>query len=1046
MTRSSTAGPALSPDRRRPGLLAWSCVVVIAVASAAPALPADGIAGLKIGDGLEATLFAAEPLLSSPTNIDVDAKGRVWVCEVLNYRAKKDTRPEGDRILVLEDTDGDGKADKRTVFHQGRDVDSALGICVIGEGRGRKVIVSCAPNVFIFHDDDGDLVSDRKELLFTKIGAPQHDHSTHAFVVGPDGRLYFNYGNTGNAVHDRDGAPVTDRFGNVVDASGKPYRQGMVFRCRPDGSDFEVLGHNFRNNYEVAVDSFGSLWQSDNDDDGNRGVRINWVMEFGNYGYVDERTGGSWKSPRVNIEAETPLRHWHQNDPGVVPNLLQTGGGSPTGICVYEGNLLPKRFHGSVIHCDAGPRVVRAYQVSPQAAGYSATIEPIIDGSAEQWFRPADVCVAPDGSLMVADWHDPGVGGHGMGDIEKGRIIRIAPTGSRWGVPSFDLSTIPGAIAALASPNLCLRALAIERFNREPSAAAAALASAFDKASDTRLAARFAWVAGMLPQEKLPGHVEQWIAKLLGSQKEDLRIVGLRLARAHRMDVVPLVEKLVGDASVAVRREAAIALRGVTGDRADRAWAALAARHAAGDRWELEALGIGADSPGGLQAAKQSTAAPGAAATAAVNPWDGRLAAWLARIGGSTKTPADREIVWRSRAAAAVPLMLSLIADPSITTAESLALLRALDFQDADVVRAQLPPIVRRFTAAREKLAVVLPDLLLRLDAAAASDPDIVRKVDEAIAVLGPSAAFVDLVQKFGLKQRIGDVVAIAADASSSDALAFKASQVAIAVGGEGPLRAKVAAGGEPAVRLVTVLGFIGGKATEIVDGAVRDAAAPSDVRIAAVRGKVRTEQGAMALVAMAKGGDLPVPLMQAAAHAISSCPWEAARKAAGDVLPMPKGKGGGKLPSVAELKKRQGSPDRGKAVFAGAGTCAKCHIVNGEGKEVGPNLSAIGGKLSREALYESILAPSAAISHNFELWTALLEDGRSVSGLLISKTPEQVVIRGADGLDVTLAAKEIDELAKQPVSLMPADLASAVSADELVDLVAWLETLKQPK
>ena len=98
---------------------------------------ADAESPLALPDDLEATLFASEPLLSSPSDIDVDARGRVWVCEVLNYRGKQETRPEGDRILVLEDTDGDGKADKQTVFHQGRDVDSALGICVIGEEIGR---------------------------------------------------------------------------------------------------------------------------------------------------------------------------------------------------------------------------------------------------------------------------------------------------------------------------------------------------------------------------------------------------------------------------------------------------------------------------------------------------------------------------------------------------------------------------------------------------------------------------------------------------------------------------------------------------------------------------------------------------------------------------------------------------------------------------------------------------------------------------------------------------------------------------------------------
>lgn len=167
-------------------------------------------------------------------------------------------------------------------------------------------------------------------------------------------------------------------------------------------------------------------------------------------------------------------------------------------------------------------------------------------------------------------------------------------------------------------------------------------------------------------------------------------------------------------------------------------------------------------------------------------------------------------------------------------------------------------------------------------------------------------------------------------------------------------------------------------------------------------------------------------------------------KQAAAKVLPMPQAKGGGALPTIAELSRRgRGNPARGKAVFAGAGTCAKSHVVGDEGKSVGPNLSGIGAKLSRVAMYEAILAPSAAISHNYETYTAVLDDGRAVTGLLVSQSPEEVVIRGADGIDVTMKTAEMEELVKQPVSLMPADLAAALTVDELVDLVAWLETLR---
>jgi len=996
------------------------CLSIVACGLVAAEAP------LTLPDGLTATLVAKEPLLSSPSDIDVDSRGRIWACEVLNYRGKKNTRAEGDRILVLEDTDGDGTADRQTVFHQGRDVDSALGICVIGEGPGRKVIVSCAPDVFVFHDDDGDLKADRRESLFTKTGVPQHDHSVHAFVVGPDGRWYFNFGNTGKAVHDKDGNPVQDRFGNAVNDSGKPYRQGMVFRCRPDGSDFEVLGHNFRNNYEVAVDSFGGLWQSDNDDDGNRGVRINAVLDYGNYGYVDERTGAGWQAPRTNLETDVPQRHWHQNDPGVVPNLLLTGGGSPTGICVYEGGLLPERYRGSLIHCDAGPNVVRAYHVTPDRAGYAATSETVVDGTADRWFRPSDVCVAPDGSLIVADWYDPGVGSHAMGDTEKGRLYRIAPSGSKWSVPAADVTTVTGAIAALASPNGCTRAMALERLAKEPEAAASALTKAFGDATDPRLRARFAWAAGMLP-----GKAQEWIGRLAGEADERLRCTAVRMCRLVKGDVIGLVEKLAGDSSRQVRRELAVALRGMTGERADRLWAELAAAHVAGDRWELEALGVGADSVTGF-------GSPGL--------WDARLAAWLTKVGDAWKSPAGREIVWRSRATSTPRLLCELIGEPTVSTSESLGLVRAIDFQDQSAANAAVRELVARFAAAEEKLRVILPELVGRLDDGAAADPAFAKRVEEAVGYVVGTPLYVELVGRFRLQSRASDLVALARDPATSDQLASSAVRTALGIGDGGAVRTAVLdADQATTARLLTAVGIAGTpRALELLEGLLPEAEVRPDVKSSAVIALGRSQRGAERLVELAKAGSLTGALPQAAAAAIALGPWPQVKEAAKGVLPLPQPKGGGSLPSIDTLAKQSGGDSaRGKVVFAGAGTCAKCHVVGGEGKAVGPSLSGIGAKLSRVALYEAILAPSAAISHNYETYTALLDDGRSVTGLLVSQSPTEVVIRGADGIDTTTPAGEIDELVKQPVSLMPSDLAATLSVQELVDLVAWLETLK---
>ena len=351
-------------------------------------------------DGLQVQLFASEPMVVNPCDMDIDARGRVWIAEGANYRLSMhanwgNIRAEGDRIVILEDTNGDGVADKATTFYQDPSINAALGICVLGN----KVIVSSSPNVFVLTDTDGDGKADKREVLFTGIGGFDHDHGVHAFVFGPDGKLYFNFGNAGNQLcypteelkkncplhgllpkeEIAAAKPLTDVDGNLVTDKGKPYRQGMVFRCNLDGSEVETLGHNFRNNYEVAVDSFGTLWQSDNDDDGNRGVRINYVMEYGNFGYADEMTGAGWgvgwkkRKPKARRRTKSFLR---------MASIRSRRRAEPVahrrrfahGHRVYEGKLLPEVFRNQVIHCDAGPRVVRAYPVKPDGAGYSATI------------------------------------------------------------------------------------------------------------------------------------------------------------------------------------------------------------------------------------------------------------------------------------------------------------------------------------------------------------------------------------------------------------------------------------------------------------------------------------------------------------------------------------------------------------------------------------------------------------------------------------------------------------------------------------------------
>lgn len=983
----------------------------------------DAVAQLDVAPGLEARLFAGEPVLYSPSNIDVDHLGRIWVVEVVNYRhfanPNNPERKEGDRILVLEDTDGDAVCDKATVFYQGRDMDGGHGVCVLGE----RVIVSAGDSVFSLYDRDGDLKADEgsKEFLFTGISGAQHDHGIHAVVFGPDGKLYFNFGNSGKQLKDKAGNPVVDKAGNYVNDSRKPYQEGMVFRCNLDGSDVETLGWNFRNNWEVCIDSFGTMWQSDNDDDGNRGVRINYVMEFGNYGYKDEMTGAGWQSPRTNLEAEIPLRHWHLNDPGVVPNLLQTGAGSPTGICIYEGDLLPEIFRNQLIHCDAGPNVVRAYVTKPDGAGYQAEIVNILEGARDKWFRPSDVCVAPDGSLIIADWYDPGVGGHRQGDVERGRIFRVAPPGAKYTVPKADFSTVEGAIAALKSPNLATRYLAWQALHEFGEQAEPALAKVFREDPNPRMQARALW---LLAKSNLPGSGRyQWNAMKPGNaSNDDLSVVGLRALRQQD----PPRSQLPGevDRSPSLRRELAIFLRGKKDENSVNAWARLAQQYVAGDRWSLEALGASADSH-----------------------WDERLAAWIKLVGDDWNNPAGRDIVWRSRAAQTPDLLAKIITDPKTPAEELPRYFRAFDFLQGESKNAAIAKLAFETTGLPEdRQSQIVAEAINRMQGFDISKhPEQLKAIERVLEQSKGTLQFLTLVDRFNLQDRYPEIIAIL-ETQPDTSLAVDA--VKLLVGKEHRKLLLAALKQDDALKAAAVAKALGnatdnrtaGLLTPVVDDAER----PLAVRQEAVKALGRSKQGVMQLLERAKGKKLAADLSQAAAFALQTSAFEEFKPDITALYPLSPSRNEQPLPPLAQLLKSKGNIDKGKVIFNTVGKCNTCHVVANEGKEVGPNLTEIGSKLSREAMFESILYPSAGISHNYETWTAVTDSGNAISGIKISDTDEAIVLKGTDAIARTIKKSDIEELKKQSVSLMPADLQKTMTVEELLDVIEYTQTLKK--
>jgi putative membrane-bound dehydrogenase-like protein len=991
---------------------------------------------------LEFKLWASEPLFANPTCIDVDHLGRVWVCESVNYRTKLRGKPlnraAGDRILILEDSKGTGQADRVTVFYQSPDLLAPLGIAVAKDptGPGWKVYVCHSPDILMFEDKDGDGHADGPpKVLLHGFRGIDHDHGVHGISIGPDGKLYFSVGDQGV-----ENLQSSDGKGRNWTTNHTDCQAGTIWRCDMDGTNLELIAHNFRNEYEPCVDSFGNIWTSDNDDDGNEQTRICYVMPGGNYGYWPRGPGES---------------HWHEEQPGVVPKVLRTGFGSPTGMCVYEGNLLPEKYRGQLLHTDAGPRHVRCYHTKPKGAGYEIEREDIVT-STDTWFRPSDICVAPDGSVFVSDWYDPGVGGHGMGDTTRGRIYRLAPKGSKYAVPRLDLATDSGRVEAFKSPAQSVRYLASAGLNRVPTTSA--VGSMVWKANEgPLLRARALWLTHLLVPTG-----EGRVLKMLDDPDPRLVCTALRVTSDFRTDAFNFLvwdneqgkrtfRRLCMGPDGAVRREALLLLARVSPEDSGLrpAFLVLMKAYDGHDRFYLAAIGIAV----GTDPTRREII---------LADFEKQFPDWNDKVA---------DLVWELRPPSVMPKLGKRLADATIPPAQRALIVDILATsgeKDAGttvlgLLSANVPAEVK--DRAIENLRLFLPGKWKGLAKSVPFHAAVDRLLDDpksrkvglqliAAADYGPALS------------RIAEL----ADGGSLDAVRTlgRLHQVDAVTVLERVHRAGLAASRSPSLPraggftlAIEAANSLGALASGSADGPVAKLALAALQRIVlatdevdesrhdALAGLAGSQAGTLWLLQLKRDGKMPPEIVADVGRLLRNSPFQGLRNQAMIVFPPPRKLEIAKLPPIAELAKRHGDAERGKQVMhaslTGDAQCMKCHAVKGQGGNVGPDLATIGTKASRENLLESILYPSKAIADQYVQWNVTLARGMTISGLLVEDKPDHVTIRDANGKDIRIKREEIVDKEKGLKSLMPEDIAQALTEDELIDVVEYLMTLQSP-
>lgn len=942
-----------------------------------------------VADGFEVNLFAADPLIAKPIQMNFDSRGRLWIASSSIYPQIQPGQVANDRILVIDDKDHDGVADSTEVF-----VDGLLIPTGVEPGDGGAYVANSTELVH-FKDTDGDGKADDRRVMLSGFGTEDTHHILHTFRWGMDGQLYFNQS---IYIHSHLETPHGVRRLNG----------GGIWQFRPETMELSVLMRGLVNTWGHQQDAWGQSFATD----GAGGEGINYVF------------------PGVAFTTAVG-----------VPRIMKgLNPGSPKycGMEIIGGRHLPDDWQGNIITNDfRGHRVCR-FVLSDDGSGYASREQSELIKSTHVAFRPIDVKMGPDGAIYIADWYNPIIQ-HGevdfrdpRRDLTRGRIWRVTAKGrplverpKLLDVPTRDLLT------ALEAPEQFTRHHAKRQLKERGTAVLPELA---------------AWVKGLDPQDPQFEHLRLeglWAYQSLDVVEPALLIAVLNSpdsrARAAAVRIVPqwgsrlqnpveLLAPRVVDDHPRVRLEAV------------RALAAFPSIQSI----ELAMLALDRPVDKNIDYALWLTARD-------LQPvWLPKLQAGQLDFGGNVR---HLTFVLQAAGSPAVvkPLLASLQQGqiPADRALPVLKLVAALgDAQDLEVLFdlalkvdsvAYLELLESAARLRNQKPAGDLAKLVILLETA----PESAR---------ASAARLAGLWKVESLRPKLLDLLTSPDHNAVTRNVRVAASEGLVALGGDASKQTftQFTSKEHPAdlrIHAVAALAVLDTPAAaKLAIDVLTETAGASDPT-PLFNAFLNQKGGPGMLAAALEGKELKSDVAKLGIRAIRNSIreepvlTEALRKA-GSIQTGAQTLTPEEMQQLVADVSKLGNAGRGETLFRRQDLgCFRCHSIGGAGGQTGPDLVSIGASAQIDYIVDSMLNPNKQIKEGYHSLIVVNDQGKVFAGIKVTQTDRDLVLRNADGEEIQIPLDTIDEQANGG-SLMPAGLIDPLTRNELLDLVRFLSEL----